>query len=114
MTIGERIKAAREKAGLTQQQVADRLGVSSTYISQYERDVRTPKPATVIRLANAIGVALDQIVIPDKEYTDLFIHMKVDLVMQISDILNTFGPLELEKALDAVKRIQEGAYDAQE
>lgn len=56
MTIGERIKNERKKAGLTQQELADRLGVSFANISQYENNKRNPKHETVFKIADAIGV----------------------------------------------------------
>ncbi len=39
------IREARESLGLTQQQLADLCGVTSTYISQIERGKRSPSPA---------------------------------------------------------------------
>lgn len=41
--LGKRIKAAREQAGLTQEDLADRLGMSTTHISVIERGVKPPK-----------------------------------------------------------------------
>lgn len=41
------IKEARVELGLTQQQLADLCGVTSTYISQLERGKRSPSPALV-------------------------------------------------------------------
>lgn len=42
MTFAEQIKEAREKAGLTQQEAADRAGVTKSAIEKYERGVRIP------------------------------------------------------------------------
>ena len=56
MTSGQRIKAARKAAGLTQQELADRLHVSFVNISQYENDKRNPKLETLRKIAAAIGV----------------------------------------------------------
>lgn len=61
MTIGESIKAARKKAGLTQKQLAERLGASFTLVSQYERGTRNPKPETLSRIATALGTTLEAI-----------------------------------------------------
>ena len=60
MTIGQRIKQARKAAGITQEQLADRLGISFQSVSQWERDKRSPKKETIDKIANAIGCnALD-------------------------------------------------------
>lgn len=55
MTTGQRIKAARKKAGLTQAELAQRLDIPFQSISQWERDVRNPKKETLEKLANIFG-----------------------------------------------------------
>lgn len=50
MTIGERLRAMREVAGLTQKELAERSGVSQPKISAYERGVVVPSPATIGRI----------------------------------------------------------------
>lgn len=57
MTTGERIKAARKAAGMTQQELAKKLGVSYTLVSQYERNLRNPKYVTLQKIAVALGVS---------------------------------------------------------
>jgi len=47
----EMLKAAREAAGLTQQQAAERSGVHFVSIARFETDVRTPTLATLIKRA---------------------------------------------------------------
>ena len=62
MTIGERIKKIREEKGMTQQQLADKIGFSYQNISQYERGLRTPKSSTARKIADALGVDMWQII----------------------------------------------------
>ena len=54
MAIHEDIKRLRRDYGLTQQQVADRLGITRGAYCQYESGARTPKPDTVERIYAAI------------------------------------------------------------
>lgn len=56
MTTGDEIKAARKKAGMSQQELANKLGVSYQSIGQWERNVRNPKPETLRKIANALNV----------------------------------------------------------
>lgn len=56
MTTGEKIKKARKAAGLTQKQLADSLGVSESFVSQYESGKREPKYQTLVKLAAALGL----------------------------------------------------------
>lgn len=55
MTTGERIKAARKKAGMTQAELAAKLDVPFQSISQWERDVRNPKNETIEKIARALN-----------------------------------------------------------
>src|ERR1700678_3409268 len=55
--FGMRLSACRRSAGLTQQELADRSGLSVRAISNLELGrVRTPHPGTVRRLADALGL----------------------------------------------------------
>lgn len=55
MTTGQLIRAARKKAGLTQAELANKLGVPYQSVSQWERSTRYPKIETIARIANAVG-----------------------------------------------------------
>lgn len=57
MTIGQRIKAARLSAGLTQQELADKLAISFVGVSQWENDKRNPKRETLEKIAQVLGVS---------------------------------------------------------
>ena len=61
MTVGERIKAARKKAGMTQKELADKLGIPYQGISQYERGIRKPKIDTLVKIADSLGVTLEEL-----------------------------------------------------
>lgn len=54
--IGNLIKDAREKAGMTQKELAEKMGTTPQNISQYERNIRNPKLETRERLAEAMGL----------------------------------------------------------
>lgn len=55
MTTGQRIRAARKKAGMTQAELAEKLEIPFQSVSQWERDIRNPKKETLERLANVFG-----------------------------------------------------------
>lgn len=56
MTIGERIKYFREQAGMTQQELAEKAGVSYQAISKYENGIVTNIPTKRLQLiADALG-----------------------------------------------------------
>lgn len=61
MTIGERIKAARNKAGLKQSDLAEKLGVAVITIGQYERDKRQPRLEQLQAIAAALDVPMPEL-----------------------------------------------------
>jgi Zn-dependent peptidase ImmA (M78 family)/transcriptional regulator with XRE-family HTH domain len=54
---GERLRLARFRAGLTLRELAERVEVTHTAISQFENDRNRPTPAVLARLAIATGVS---------------------------------------------------------
>lgn len=58
MNTGELIVKARTAAGLNQKEVAQAMGISPQALAQYEKSRRRPKPATLRRIAEAIGCTL--------------------------------------------------------
>ena len=66
MTIGEKLRAARDSAGLTQEQTAERVGVSRQTISSWENDRSYPDIAGVLTLAKLYGLTLDELLLEDK------------------------------------------------
>ena len=54
--LGEKLKAARAAAGLTQSQAAEASGVDRVNITRFEGDHKTPTLATLYKLAEAYGV----------------------------------------------------------
>ncbi|HUY45371.1 MAG TPA: helix-turn-helix transcriptional regulator [Streptosporangiaceae bacterium] len=52
------LQLARLKAGMSQRELAERAGVPVTMISAYERDLRQPTLATLLRLLHAAGFDL--------------------------------------------------------
>jgi transcriptional regulator with XRE-family HTH domain len=54
--LGKNLRAARERLGLTQEQVAERSGVQAGEVSRIECDLRDPQVSTVEKLAAAVEV----------------------------------------------------------
>lgn len=56
LCLGERIRAARKNAGMTQRQLAEKVGVSNTSISNWEKGISNPDPDTIQNLCWALCV----------------------------------------------------------
>lgn len=60
--MGEKLKAARKAAGLTQGELAERVGCAQKDISRWENEVREPTATSLRRLADALHCLIDDIV----------------------------------------------------
>ncbi len=56
MKIGDVIRKAREEAGFSQQELADKTGVSRVYIWMLEKDAKSPTLNVFENLAQSLGV----------------------------------------------------------
>jgi transcriptional regulator with XRE-family HTH domain len=59
--LGRAVKAVRISRGLTQEQVSAASGLHPTYISDIERGARNPSWEAITRLAEGIGVTVEEI-----------------------------------------------------
>lgn len=62
--FSDRLKELREAAGLSQQDLADQAGLNRFGIAKLEQGVREPSWSTVVALAKALGVSLDDFLDP--------------------------------------------------
>ena len=53
--IGERLKDLRFRAGLTQEELAQKAGTTQTTVARIERDAVQPEITTIRKLATALG-----------------------------------------------------------
>ncbi len=56
MGIGRRLKEARERAGYTQKELGEIVGVTSSAITNYETEISHPKEPVMYALIDALGV----------------------------------------------------------
>ena len=56
-----KLKAAREQSGKTQAQVAKEVGIREQAYQKYEYDKSTPHVRTAIRIARAVGCAVEDV-----------------------------------------------------
>ena len=59
MTLGARLQELRLRHGMSQDALADKLGVSRQAVSKWERDEATPDLDKIIKLSELYGISLD-------------------------------------------------------
>lgn len=73
--FGERLKNLRKTAGITQQELADRLNVHPQTVSKWERGLSEPDISQLGDLASAFGITLEKLLgreDPEQSYTGNF------------------------------------------
>lgn len=65
--LGTRLKDLRKGHGLTQLQVAQRVGISKAMVSSYELSARQPSYDVLIKLAALFGVTTDYLLGVERE-----------------------------------------------
>ena len=102
MTIGKTIRKYRKEKGLTQEEMATRLGVSTPAVNKWENDNTLPDISLLVPIARLFGISTDELLsfkndITDKE-TDIFIK-QLDRRLKHEPYDDVF--------LDAKKKIEE-------
>ena len=90
--LGQKLKAAREELGMTQQQLAEAVHITKSAICNFERGRRTPSIKQLQILANHLGVPLFELVDED-------------------DARNGQRPIELERAEELLARLKKAQAD---
>ena len=58
-TLGKRIQALRKESALTQEQLAERMGVTPQAVSKWENDLSCPDVMSLPQLAKELGTSVD-------------------------------------------------------
>ena len=60
--FGARVEEARKKKGLTQEELAERIGVSQSMINHIEKARKKPSFENAVALANELGITVDSLI----------------------------------------------------
>lgn len=111
MTIGQSIKNARLNAGLTQKQLAEKSGIATITLQQYERDVREPKLDTIAKIARALGLFANDLIKDQWKNVDMNPNHDTEVSVHENDshqlLTRAFRKLNPEGQQKAVERVQE-------
>ena len=99
--IGARIKAARERAGLPQEDLAAELDMSPTHISVLERGRKAPKLETLVNIANTLHVSTDMLL------QDVVVCATDGLASELSVAITKLKPKEQERIINAIRALTE-------
>lgn len=60
-TLGMTISSLRKKNGMTQLELAEKMGVTDKAVSKWERDLSCPDVNTLPKLAELFGISMDEL-----------------------------------------------------
>lgn len=83
-TIAQRIRFYRKLGKLTQEKLAERVGVSDTYIRKLEAGQRTPSLEIVLDIAEALKTTPDHLVLPMAKLSSNMNHSAFDFLEDCS------------------------------
>ena len=61
MKIGAKVKELRVQKGLTQEELADRVGVSRQAVSKWESGTADPSTSNLLALAKLFGISAEEL-----------------------------------------------------
>lgn len=93
MEFSERLKKLRKDTGLTQVDVASKLGISQQAYASWERGVKKPTQDNLVKIAQILNVSVDYLVGNSEEITDELDNIEILFRM------NSNGLTEEEKKI---------------
>ena len=101
IAIGSRIKEARERAHLTQEELAEIVDISPTHLSVIERGVKIPKLDTFFKIINALKLSSDALLQEGMGHAD------ESIMTEISMRIGRLPQKEQERILNAIRALTE-------
>ncbi len=105
-SMGEIISTLRKEKGMTQKDIAEKLGVTDKAVSKWERDIAFPDTATIPKLAEILGVSVEELLqakaapVPASNGVDKIINLilkAVPLAMGVAVIVTSLlGKLDIQ------------------
>lgn len=112
LDIGARLRAVRERAGLSQRELAKRAGVTNSTISLIEQETHSPSLASLHRILSAVPISMaDFFALPSSQRNVMFFdHNDLAVVARGEADLRVLAAERRDKTLQMfIERYQPGA-----
>ena len=103
-TLGKRIAIARKQAGITQEALVEQLNMTRKHISVIEAAIGRPSLETLVDIANALNVSLDDLLV------DSLTHSASTADSEIHRLLLDCNAVEQEILTRMVKELKAILY----
>ena len=99
--IGVRIRKARKAAGMSQERLAEAVGVGTTHISHIETGKVLPSMSVFISLLNVLQISADEVVAGNVERSE------IQLMKEVQEILKDCTPEQRRKLIWIMRSMKE-------
>lgn len=104
MSFSENLKKFRTQKGLSQQKLAELVGVSQTAIYNWEKGERTPKMDAITKIADVLGVKLNDLIPTDQAIDWFFERVEENRIIREYNALDTAIKDNLDKMNESAKK----------
>ena len=98
MSIGTRIKEKRIAMGMTQKQLADKLGIKNTAIANYETGVSSPKESILFKLFEVLQCDANYLFQDDIKIDESKAFAQTNKYENITALLDQLNPKGIDEA----------------
>ena len=103
-TLGSRLTALRKEKGLTQEQLAEKLGVTNQSVSKWENDINAPDISILIMLADLYDTTVDSLLGREKQPIVSTTTKNIDnLILKIKILSNDNDKVNINLPFSLVK-----------
>ncbi len=104
MSVNEKIKLIREAKGLTQEQVAEKLGISPTAYGNVERGDNDPKLSRLQEISDVLGITVSELLdLTDKTVLNINLNRKDKGKNKYNVYLSSSSELEKQELVIELK-----------
>ena len=112
-TFSEKVKEARVSLGISQPQIGKKIGLSVRSVIAYEKGEKKPRPASMLKLAKALGVSVK--FLSDDECEDPMADVeKDDYIAEARERYGAAGAKNMDELLSANTALFAGGELSQE
>ena len=83
-TFGNMVAVLRKEKGMTQLELAEKMGVTDKAVSKWERDLSFPDVSYIPKLAEILGVSVDELMQVKAESKDDASKKKIDEIIDVA------------------------------
>jgi Predicted transcriptional regulators len=100
--LGLNIRNIRKKNHLTQEKLAEKVGISTVFLSQIENANRIPSLETVVNIADSLSVTVDELITNKSSLEQLKIATNINFTSEQLNLLSKAFEKRSQKEIKAI------------